>query len=89
MRADGLIITAGFTGRAPDPADLRALEGLPVIRLVGSGVEPDNLGDYFDLADAFVVGSSLKQSGVWSNPPDPARVEELVRVFSRLQRARG
>ena len=85
MRADGLIITAGFTGQAPDPEDLHALDGLPVVRLVGSGVEPSNLRDYFNLADVFIVGSWFKQNGHWENPPQQERIEDMVRAFRSLQ----
>jgi len=81
MRADGLIITAGFTGQAPNPEDLRALDGLSLIRVVGSGVTPANLADYIDRADVFIVGSWFKREGQWANAPDPERIRELVEVF--------
>ena len=35
-------------------------------------------------ADALIVGSSLKQDGVWTNPVDPARLEALARAFAKL-----
>ena len=85
MRADGLIITAGFTGQAPNPEDLHALNGLPVIRLVGSGIEPGNLAEYYDSADVFIVGSWFKRDGHWTNPPQKDRIESLVRVFRELE----
>lgn len=85
MRADGLVITAGFTGQAPDPEGLRALKGLPVIRVVGSGVTPTNLPDYIDHAEVFIVGSWFKRDGHWANPPETARIRELVEVFEKYR----
>lgn len=77
--ADGLIVTGAFTGVPTDPGDIeavRAASRLPV--LVGSGVTPDQLARLTSLADALIVGSFIKQGGVWSNPVDPARCRELV-----------
>jgi predicted TIM-barrel enzyme len=53
--------------------------------LVGSGVSAENIGQYPD-ADAFIVGSSLKQGGAWWGALDPARVQALARAFSALPR---
>jgi len=50
---------------------------------VGSGITTDNLLHYPD-ADAFIVGSSIKKDGRWSNPIDLDRVCELVRAFRNL-----
>ena len=55
--------------------------GLPV--LVGSGVSTRNLARFAD-AHGFVVGSSLKQDRVWSNPLDQAAVESLAQAFAKL-----
>jgi hypothetical protein len=82
--ADGVIVTGTATGQAADAAELRAVAGavnIPV--LVGSGVTPENIAAYAD-ADAFIVGSALKQGGLWSNPIDPARVKALRRAFDAL-----
>src|SRR6266702_3538677 len=35
-------------------------------------------------ADGFIVGSWVKEDGLWSNPLDPGRLEALVRAFSAL-----
>src|SRR5262249_39315371 len=71
--ADGVVVTGAFTGEPTDPADVRSVReatALPV--WVGSGVRPDQLGGLVH-ADAFIVGSYIKQGGVWSNPIDAAR----------------
>jgi len=67
------------------PEDLRALDGLPVIRVVGSGVTPANLVHYVEHAEVFIVGSWFKRGGHWANAPDSARVRELVEVFEGLR----
>jgi hypothetical protein len=56
--------------------------GIPVV--VGSGVTPENLARYPD-ADAFIVGSYVKQGGLWSNPLDPERVRAVAEAFAALE----
>lgn len=53
--------------------------------LVGSGVTPNNVDDYLD-ADALIVGSSIRQDGVWSGPIDESRASELARAFNKILR---
>ena len=79
--ADGVIVSGPSTGRPADPAEVRAVSdavGIPTV--VGSGITALNVSAYAS-ADAFIVGSWLKQDGVWSNPLDPSRLEALVRAF--------
>jgi uncharacterized protein len=79
--ADGVIVSGPSTGRPADPAEVRAVSdavGIPTV--VGSGITAQNVSAYAS-ADAFIVGSWLKQEGVWSNPLDPSRLEALVRAF--------
>ncbi len=84
LLADGVIVTGPATGREADVAELErvaAATSLPT--LVGSGVTPQNLAR-FAAADAFIVGSSLKRDGLWSNPLEPARLDALVAAHARL-----
>lgn len=76
--ADAIIVTGRVTGDAPNVADFKWLgdAGLPVI--IGSGVTAENLAGFAPLADAFIVGSSLKKDGVWSNDLDPVAVETMA-----------
>jgi uncharacterized protein len=82
--ADGVIVTGAATGRPADPLELRAVhDAVSIPTLVGSGVTPENLAVY-QAADGFIVGSSLKGDGLWSNPLEPKRTAALVRAFAAL-----
>ncbi|MBI1191757.1 MAG: BtpA/SgcQ family protein [Bacteroidetes bacterium] len=83
--AAAVILTGASTGHAADPAALdqvRAACPLPVV--IGSGICPENAAAYRS-ADAWIVGSSLKQGGHWAAAPDPARVEAMVREAQRAR----
>ncbi len=85
--ADALVVTGLATGRPTAPDDLQAARDasrLPVV--VGSGTTPENLEAQWPVADAFIVGSYIKREGLWSNPPDPAR---LRRFMERVGVLRG
>jgi hypothetical protein len=82
--ADGVIVTGAASGEEASPDDVRSAAkavGLPV--LVGSGITAQNLARFAD-AHGFIVGSSLKRGGVWSNPLDRTAVESLARAFAKL-----
>jgi predicted TIM-barrel enzyme len=55
-----------------------AVPGTPL--LVGSGASPENAADLFSLADALIVGTSVKRDGVVTNRVDPDRVRAFVRA---------
>jgi membrane complex biogenesis BtpA family protein len=80
--ADGVVVTGPTTGQPASPHEVgevvRSVEG-PV--LVGSGVTPANLAQ-FPAAHGFIVGSSVKQGGVWCNALDRDAVRALARVFA-------
>lgn len=65
-KADALILSGAATGAVTDPAllaEIRAtMPDCPL--LVGSGMTTGNLADYDGLADAYIVGSSLKRVGL-------------------------
>lgn len=84
--ADGVVITGSSTGVEPDFDDLEAVRAateLPL--LIGSGVSADNLERFAPLADGFIVGSALKEGGVWNAPVCEGRVK---RVMSAVRAAR-
>jgi hypothetical protein len=85
--ADGLVVTGAATGEPAAPADVVAVceaAALPV--LVGSGLSPSNLSAYA-AAHGFIVGSSLKQGGVWSNALDRDACVAMGRAFAALPAA--
>lgn len=83
--ADALIVSGPATGTATSLDELRSVKalvlGVPV--LVGSGVTDSNAGDYLEVADGVIVGTSLKEGGRTTSPLDPGRARRFV------ERARG
>jgi membrane complex biogenesis BtpA family protein len=83
--AQAAIITGTTTGVAPDPDDFRrarARTDLPLV--LGSGLTVQNAPHYASLADAFIVGTSIKEEGDWRNPVDPERAKALVGTIRDL-----
>jgi uncharacterized protein len=78
--ADAVIVTGRATGQPALLSDVKrvrnAVPGVPLI--VGSGVTPDSVDEVLSLADAVIVGTSLKRDGDVSQPVDGARVRRLV-----------
>ena len=77
--SDGLIITGKSTGVEADIDELsqvRENTNLPI--LIGSGITYDNIDSYFNLADAFIVGSHFKIDGNWANKIDETRVKKFM-----------
>ena len=86
--ADAIVVTGSSTGAPAEVADVQAAASasrLPV--LVASGITPDNFAGYAE-ADGYIVGSSVKQGGLWSNPLDPEAVRAVAAAFQALP-ARG
>ena len=84
--ADGVIVTGSATGEPAKRGDVSEVVNatrLPV--LVGSGVTPSNL-DHYAHAHGFIVGSALKQGGVWSNALDADALRAMVAAFHALPR---
>jgi membrane complex biogenesis BtpA family protein len=86
--ADGVIVTGAATGEPASPDEVRDVASasrVPV--LVGSGITPANLAR-FSTAHGFIVGSSVKEGGVWSNPLDRDAVRALAAAFAELSHDR-
>ena len=84
--ADVAIATGQRTGDAATLDELRAIAAgtaLPVA--VGSGVNPDNVGDILSVADAVIVASYLKRDGVWWNPVDPERLAAFMQAVAKAR----
>jgi membrane complex biogenesis BtpA family protein len=84
FQADGVIVSGTATGRPTDPDEVRAVsEAVEIPTLVGSGVTPENMVR-FATADALIVGSSVKDGGLWSNRLDDGRVGAVAHTFRIL-----
>jgi hypothetical protein len=86
MRADAVIVTGNVTGDPPKVADVceaRAHCKLPV--LLGSGVDVNNIAEFYPEADGFIIGSHFKINGHWANTVDAARVEAFMRRVKQLR----
>lgn len=79
MGADCVIVTGSVTGEAPKVADVKEAKShcrLPVF--LGSGISEANIDQFYNDADGFIIGSSFKVDGHWSNTIDPMRVTQFV-----------
>ncbi len=85
MGADCVIVTGSVTGSPPTAADVKEAKAhcrLPVI--LGSGITAENITDFYNAADGFIVGSDFKVDGHWSNTVDPSRVERFMTIVKEL-----
>ena len=86
MGADCVIVTGNVTGEPPNPADVKEAKThchIPVI--LGSGISEDNISAFYNEADGFIIGSSFKVYGLWSNTVDPSRVARFMTVLNKLR----
>ena len=81
-KADAIVVSGSATGSETSIDDLKrakeAAAGVPV--LAGSGVTVGNVAETLAHADGIIVGTGFKVDGVTTNPVDPARVRELLRI---------
>jgi membrane complex biogenesis BtpA family protein len=84
--ADGVILTGAETGSPLKPTELEGVRRcLPSDAKiwVGSGANPDTVGDLLDLADGVIVGSALRTGGLAGAPMDPSRIESFMEAVRR------
>jgi membrane complex biogenesis BtpA family protein len=78
--ADALVVSGAATGEPTPMADLKrvrvAVPEAPL--LVGSGATPETVAELLSVADAVIVGTSIKRDGRLANPVDVERVRRLV-----------
>lgn len=77
--ADAVIVTGSAIGEA-SPIEMievvkKAIK-LPVI--AGSGVNAENIREQLSIADGAIIGSSLKEGGILSNPVSEILVREVI-----------
>lgn len=88
MGADCVIVTGSATGQAPKVADVQEAKShchLPVF--LGSGISESNIEQFCSEADGFIVGTSFKVDGLWSNTIDRGRVTQFMRALTSLTTA--
>lgn len=79
--ADGILVSGPMAGVEPDYSEIKEVKdavGDAVPVLLNTGAKANNIGQYFNIADGVIVGSSLKIDGYTWNPVEPKRVEEFV-----------
>ena len=84
--ADGLIISGPVTGQPATVDDVaEARKAIPEgFILVGSGVDESNAAKLLRQADGAIIGTSLKQDGLITNPIDPERVQRMAQIVQGL-----
>jgi hypothetical protein len=90
MRGDAVIITGSVTGAPPRLSDVQEVKAhcrLPV--LLGSGIDAQNIADFYAAADGFIIGSYFKVDGHWARPVEASRVAGLLEIAARLRKAPG
>lgn len=77
--ADAIIVTGSAIGMET-PIDMikRVKNVVKVPVIAGSGVSPTNIKEQFKVADGAIVGTSLKEGGVLTNPISAELVTELL-----------
>ncbi len=85
--ADGVIVTGAATGETANAVEIDAVaKAVDIPVLVGSGITADNLQEYWEYADGFIIGSWLKENGYWENPLDHDRLTRMRDTADRLKR---
>ncbi|UCH88159.1 MAG: BtpA/SgcQ family protein [Thermoplasmata archaeon] len=85
-KADAIIVSGSRTGLEAKLEDLQVVKSnthLPV--LIGSGLTPDNISEFYSEADGFVVGSYFKEEGKAENFVDESRVKLMRERFNALK----
>lgn len=85
--SDGVIVTGNSTGEAASEDEVRQVKNstnLPVI--IGSGIDTNNIQKYWNLADAFIVGSSFKTNGDWKNEVSRDKVKQFMKKITELRK---
>ncbi len=83
---DGVIISGEATGRFTPPMHVYLAKKLcrDKLVIVGSGVNEDNIGLYIGLADAVIIGTSIKIDNITSNPIDEEKARRIVIKTKKL-----
>lgn len=92
-RCDAVVVTGPGTGMETSahkrPARVPRRPGLGVPLIVGAGMTPENCADTLAIADAAIVGSSLKDTLEADGDISGARVAELIAAVRTIRDASG
>lgn len=83
---DAIVVTGARTTEPPSIDELRRVKKaahVPVI--IGSGMTPENIQDFYPVADGFIVGSTFRRNGDFLGELDPGRLEKFTREFRTLR----
>lgn len=83
--SDGIIITGASTGMPASIEDLKEVKEIGIPVLIGSGITDQNLRQYWDYADRFIIGSYFKKNGHWANELDEERIKRLMDIYNSLK----
>lgn len=86
--ADAVCLAGTTAGSEIDVSEIRqardaAAGKTPVV--IGTGVSVKNIDTMFELGDAFIVGTSLKEDGDTFKPIDPASARSFMNKFNSLR----
>src|SRR5262245_3702593 len=85
--ADAVVVPGSATGEHATRGDVsEAVSATKLPVLVGSGITPANV-DHYAHAQGFIVGSALKQGGVWSNPLEADALRAMAAAFAALPKS--
>ncbi len=83
--SDGVIITGNATGKEANISDVKNVRNVTTLPiLIGSGITAENLDQYWDYADGFIIGSYFKEDGIWWKPVSNDRVNKVMRRVKYL-----
>ena len=84
--ADVLVATGQRTADSAEIEELTKIKSathLPV--LIGSGISKDNINNYYQKCDGFIIASSLKFEGYWKNSVDLERIKSFNKILNLLK----
>lgn len=87
-RCDAVVVTGDRTGQETSPAKIRAFRdvlGADFPLVVGAGVTPANCHEQLLLADAAIVGSSLKDTGTAAGEVSGQAVAEFMAAVRQVR----
>lgn len=85
--SDGIIITGKSTSEKAELSELQEAKNateLPI--LIGSGITAENIEQYWNYADGFIIGSYFKENGKWQNRVSKERMMAFMEKIKFLRK---